>query len=312
VVQAPGGCRLAGAAFCANSRGILLPGSDGKTPAQRQKPGSRLATVRWFFRLADSRFLARVGNVQTATRIALWVALFLAALVVGVVQAIEHIATVWLALIAVGLFGLVFEGLLLVSRWRRSRRRATSGSSASVLGDIEHGQGCPRDPARMETWKQVREDTGIEYTVGKCNDCGRMAYRHGDIPISEPGGGTRPPRKPTLSPADQLGELYEEGRALRQRIARPSDATQMAGYQIRMMGGGLTSCQKTARDWTRRIRETLPVSFRPDFDQLPAVRPAHDLMPSLATMTEVALLDCVNAHLQFLSTTIQQVRGGGG
>jgi hypothetical protein len=81
--------------------------------------------------MADSRFLARVGNIQTATRIAGWTALALVGLVVGAFAAIQHIATGWLVLIALGLFGLLFEVLRWVAR-RRAQRRLVAEPTQSA------------------------------------------------------------------------------------------------------------------------------------------------------------------------------------
>ncbi|HKP90577.1 MAG TPA: hypothetical protein VJT75_11470 [Thermoleophilaceae bacterium] len=80
--------------------------------------------------------------------------------------------------------GLILVSLLLLAVGI-TRGRPGLGVT-DVRADIQHRKGCPRNPARMETWKDVREDTGIEYVVGKCNDCGAMAYRHGDVPVNPP------------------------------------------------------------------------------------------------------------------------------
>jgi hypothetical protein len=73
--------------------------------------------------------------------------------------------------------------------WLWARRQGAlpvAEVSTGVLADIEHREGCPRAPARMETYKTIRERDGIEITTGKCNDCGAMAYRHSADPVAPP------------------------------------------------------------------------------------------------------------------------------
>ncbi len=73
--------------------------------------------------------------------------------------------------------------------WLWARRQGAlpvAEVSTGVLADIEHRGGCPRAPARMETYKTIRERDGIEITTGKCNDCGAMAYRHSADPVAPP------------------------------------------------------------------------------------------------------------------------------
>ena len=95
-----------------------------------------------------------------------------------------------------GVLGLaVFTSLEIAESRARKRGQATPG----VLSDIEHREGCPRDPGRMETYPKVREQDGIEVTVGHCLDCGGMAYRHGDAPPLSP---PREPRTETLKSAE--------------------------------------------------------------------------------------------------------------
>jgi hypothetical protein len=91
-----------------------------------------------------------------------------------------------------------------VASWLLRRREAVHARGTQlpgILGDMRHSSGCPRDPSRMETWTKLRERDGIEVAVGKCNDCGRMAYRHGDAPASPPRTASPAPSAQALSAA---------------------------------------------------------------------------------------------------------------
>jgi hypothetical protein len=88
--------------------------------------------MRWFYALLDSPFLARVGNLQTAFRVAVWVALCIAALSAGIIQAVSDIATIWLILIALGVFGLLLECLVILARRRRDSRAQQATGTATT------------------------------------------------------------------------------------------------------------------------------------------------------------------------------------
>lgn len=137
------------------------------------------------------------GPLQRADRVVLhpWVSragnvAFLAGAVLKAVDLATRASVSTVLVVILFVIGVVLMAAPLVGRWLNSRdeRRSPPG----VLTEIEHRDGCPRDLLRMETWTDTRAD-GIEVTVGKCNDCGRMAYRHGDTPID-------PPAAPKLDP----------------------------------------------------------------------------------------------------------------
>lgn len=93
---------------------------------------------------------------------------------------------------------------------RESALREEIKRVGHVTADIAHLHGCPRDPARLESFAQTRED-GIRVMVGQCVECGARAYRHGDVPVA-------PPAERQRTPVDELSEVLGEGRALRARL----------------------------------------------------------------------------------------------
>jgi hypothetical protein len=124
--------------------------------------------------LLDSRFLSRVGNLQTAVKLALAVALALMAVVVGLIEAATELATVWVVLTAVGLFGVL--AIALAHLFRRVAQRLVSHSSddalaneaahlatsiSELLADLELDRPAPFDPDddSREAWaRRVNEN----------------------------------------------------------------------------------------------------------------------------------------------------------
>ena len=123
-------------------------------------------------------------------------------------------------------------------RVRFRRKQAQLAKPHGVVTDIQHRGGCPKNPARQETWTRTREHDGMEITVGKCNDCGAMAYRHGDrARASVSTTGTSDP---------ELHALLSHGRGIKDDY---------------LLGGGLPSINKAQRDeshrWTRDTASVL-------------------------------------------------------
>lgn len=89
------------------------------------------------------------------------------------------------ALVALwGVAGIAALYLLSTVPWVRQRLPRRKRRDP-VLDDIQHREGCPQRPERMESYFQTRPD-GIEVKVGRCADCGAAAYRHGDVPTAPP------------------------------------------------------------------------------------------------------------------------------
>ncbi len=82
-----------------------------------------------------------------------------------------------------------------------------------VTADIDHRHGCPRAPARLESYAKTRED-GIPVMVGHCTECGACAYRHGDVSVAPPSPHAERDRTPT----EELSTILGEARALRARL----------------------------------------------------------------------------------------------
>jgi hypothetical protein len=215
---APGGCRLAGANLLSNGPSNLQAGSDGKTALQSGKQGgqggSRLPGI-------AARLLDLWQRTPAPVQLA-FALLGAVSTLLGIPGLAEGVSDWWCVLSfvgsSVGQYAIPITGatmlaaiLVLQVADRRTRRRPSS-----VVDDIKHREGCPRNPGRQETWKDVREDTGIEYTVGKCNDCGRTAYRHGDVPVRPPAPSreSEPQPDPRIALASEAENRAAELRAL--------------------------------------------------------------------------------------------------
>lgn len=122
----------------------------------------------WVSRAGNASFL--IGAVLFVVRfVSGWDPLFLIAIV----------------LLAVGV-ALIMAPYL--AHWRKSQgmneRIRREGKAAlqrrrSRAQAIEHREGCPVNPDRVETFMQTRPD-GIEVETTRCVDCGAAVYRHSD------------------------------------------------------------------------------------------------------------------------------------
>jgi hypothetical protein len=314
----PGRSNAAGVTYWRFLRSNLHPASDGKTAAQSGKPRARLPKI-------SARLVALWGRIPLSLRVSLAILSGLTMLL-GLPGIAGDVADWWDLLsfvsASVGRYAVPIAGGAMLAavlglqfaEWR-SRRQLPG-----VLGDIEHREDCPRDRAHMEVWTAPRERDGIEVTRGKCNDCGAMAYRHGDVPMEsppererpasverrpKPTPGTRrkvskPPTATSQSPirksapttfVGRLAELYSEGEAFAgllrfEYLNVPTEA--LTGIKARQ-----AERERTVRDWDNRVHQALQDDVPELIEQwdsaasLPDNPPARALIKPTTTLSEL-------------------------
>jgi hypothetical protein len=201
----------------------------------------------------DHPFLARIGNLNTLVAVLAAMALMAVGLVVAVVSLLTEVGWVPLLFVGAGLALVAFLGIRGLARGCQKRRLLKA--QHPVLRDIEHREGCPRRPERMESFPQKRPD-GIVVTVGACLDCSARAYRHGDV-----GGGTPDLLDgPEAVAGEILADLFREGHEAMQGCRTVPAGSAVDKLNWRMFGGTpqeQIERESRAREWDARVASEL-------------------------------------------------------